>query len=221
MTNEPFVTSKTIRFKQKHVDKYKESGIGDFSKFVRKAIEAYDVNFELMKMEAKAEAYNECITKMTVERDFVLHVLQNQSTVVTQTLQNDVKNQSVVRQSLQEPSENNTNVIQNNENENLVLQNELQTEQETTSFVTQMELDPNYEKIKPYLHLLSRQLNTIHEVPDATKKKISDEQSIQKAKINSFIYEFQNEIKSVDFEIPDNTDRSVEKHYNRLMGKFV
>lgn len=221
MTEEPFVTTKTIRFKQKQLDKYLDSGVGDFSKFVRMAIDDYDVDFESLKMEAKAEAYNDCITKMTIERDFVLQVLQTTPSVVTQTLQKDSKNQSFVRQSLQDTTKNTQNAIQTEADENPVLQNSLQDEDENTPFVLQMEADPNYEKIEPYLSLLSRQLNVSNGVPDCTKKKISDEENIPRAKVNTFIYEFRNEIMGVPYEIPDEDEKVVSKKYNRTAGEFL
>ena len=158
---------------------------------------------------------------MLVERDFVIQSLQNPLSIVTQKLQTDAQTPSFVRQTLQNTTENTAVVTQNEKDEKLVLQNSLQEEDENDTFVRQMESSPFYEKIKPYLPLLSRQLHLTYEVDDDTKKKISDEQGIPKAKVNSFIYEFRNEIESVDFEIPDKNDRSVEKHYNSVMKKMV
>lgn len=221
MLDEDFVITKCIRFRQSDLDKYHISGIGDFSKFVRKTIDAYDVDFESMKQKAKAEAYNECITKMTIERDYVIQTLQTPTAPVKQTLQNNTESTSNVIQTLQNTTENTQNVIQNNNDENPVLQNVLQNDEETEDNVLQMELSPYYEQIKPYLQLLSRQFHLADEVSDDTKKKISDETGIPKQKVNTFLYEFRNDIMVTDYEIPDNKDRIVEKHYNRVAGKFL
>lgn len=221
MLNEDFVITKCIRFRQSDLDKYHISGIGDFSKFVRKTIDAYDVSFESMKERAKAEAYNECITKLTIERDYVIQTLQTPTAPVKQTLQNNTEPSQNVIQTLQNTTENTQNVIQNNNDENPVLQKELQNDGENKEFVLQMELSPYYEQMKPYLQLLSRQLNIVKEVPDDTKKKISNETGIPKQKVNTFIYEFRNDIMVTDYEIPDENDRVVEKHYNKVAGKFL
>jgi len=221
MLNEDFVITKCIRFRQSDLDKYNLSGIGDFSKFVRKTIDAYDVSFESMKEQAKAEAYNECITKLTIERDYVIQTLQTPTAPVKQTLQNNTESSQNVIQTLQNTTENTQNVIQNNNDENPVLQKDLQNDGENKEFVLQMELSPYYEQMKPYLQLLSRQLNIVKEVSDDTKKKISNETGIPKQKVNTFIYEFRNDIMVTDYEIPDENDRVVEKHYNKVAGKFL
>ena len=223
MTEEPFVTKKTMRFQQRQVDKYHSSGFSDFSKFVRHAIDMYDVQYEDLRMTATVDAYNDCITKLSVERDFVLQVRQNGvdgSYKLQKSLQNAPDNASFVRQVGQNTTKNDDFVIQNTEDENPVGQNTSQNEEETENFVPQMEQNQYYEKMKPHLSLLSRQLNVKKNVSDDTKKMISEATALTKTKVTSFIYEFRNEIMEVPYEIPDENDRDTTKIYNRLTKTF-
>ena len=223
MTEEPFVTKKTMRFQQRQVDKYHASGFSDFSKFVRHVIDMYDVGYEDLRMTATVDAYNDCITKLSVERDFVLQVRQNGvdgSYKIQKGLQNAPDNAPFVRQVGQNTTENDDFVIQNTEDENPVGQNTSQNEEETENSVPQMEQNPYYEKMKPHLSLLSRQLHINKKVSDDTKKMISEATEMTKPKVTSFIYEFQNEIMEVPYEIPDRDDMDETKTYNRLTKTF-
>ncbi len=223
MEDDPFVTKKTMRFQQRQVDKYLASGFSDFSKFVRHVIDMYDVGYEDLRMTATVDAYNDCITKLSVERDFVLQVRQNGvdgSYKLQNGLQNAPDNASFVRQVGQNTTENDDFVIQNTEDENPVGQNTSQNEEETENSVPQMEQNPYYEKMKPYLSLMSRQLHISSEVSNETKKMISDATALTKTKVTSFIYEFENEIRKVPYEIPDKDDMVKTKTYNRLTKTF-
>lgn len=223
MEDDPFVTKKTMRFQQRQVDKYLASGFSDFSKFVRHVIDMYDVEYEDLRMTATVDAYNDCITKLSVERDFVLQVRQNGidgSYKLQKGLQNAPDNAPFVRQVGQNTTENDDFVIQNTEDENPVGQNTSQNEEETENSVPQMEQNQYYEKMKPHLSLISRQLHINNKVSDGTKKMISEATALTKTKVTSFIYEFENEIRDVPYKIPDRNDMDKTKTYNRLTKTF-
>ena len=224
MEDDPFVTSKNIRFQQRQVDKYLASGFGTFSKFVRHVIDMYDVGYEDLRMTATVDAYNSCITKLIIERDFVTQTSQSGGEQLhnpSKTSQMATNNPQFVTQTSQNTAKTNGFVSQNSEIENPVSQNTSQNDEETRTPVPQMEQNPYYEKMKPYLSLLSRQLNVLNQVSDDTKKMISEATEMTKPKVTSFIYEFRNEIMEVPFEIPDENDRDETKMYNRLTGNFL
>lgn len=224
MNDESFVTTKNIRFQQKQLDKYKCSSFSDFSKFVRSAVDAYDVSFEELKRLAKVEAYEECITKMSVEREFVLHASQigsdelHKAKITSQTTPNTT---SFVAQTSQITPNNGDFVAQTEEAKNPVAQNTSQNDEKTPHFVAQIEENPYYEKLKPYFSLLSKQLNVMKEVPDDTKKMISTNTEIPVKKIGSFIYEFKDKLMEEPYEIPDESSKQVEKTYNRVAKEFL
>jgi len=218
-----YVTTKPVRLEQKHVEKIEASG-KSYSQFIRDAIEAYDLNYDTLVLQATVESYSQCITKLKVEQEFVIQRLQNlpkNGEIVTHVLQNDTVSTEIVSQKDTNHAKTGEIVTQTPQEENLVLQKCDTNIEESAEIVTQIESDPLYPKMEEHLPLLSRQLNLFDEVPKETKQHIAYITGIPKQKITTFLYEFKNEIKKIPYEIPDIDDRVVEKKYNRLTKKLM
>ena len=198
----------TVRITEEQADKIRKSGINT-SEYTRRAIELYSEQKDNASMLSKINIISECINileeyKKSIQQDMI-NIAYNEL-----IYKNDepvsYKKDEKVRQTGENLSyKKEENVSKSYKNDKNVRQFVRQNEEETSYIfdenVRQMKDDQLYSTYNPHLQLLSKMLNLHNSVPDATKKKITDETATKPSELNEFIFNYRDEIKQINYEI--------------------
>ena len=194
----------TVRLNEEQIQKINKSGLTK-SEYTRNAIDYFSENKMNANILAKVNIVDECIKLLQGYREELKNHIVSEA---YQNLQLSYEIEENVRQSDENLYyKNEENVKKIYKNEENVRQDVLQSEPEVSDIyeenVRQMKENHYYEIYKPYLELLSKMLNLHNSVPDTTKKKITDETATKPSELNSFIFNFKEEIKQINYEISD------------------